>query len=557
MTRKKNKGLTMVEIMIAIAVFAILLIPIVKGLILSMDSSTNAKETQYRNDYALEILEYVKTDSIDNILSGDFLSKNGSTNITSSSTVMWEVTSGTWKSEGSLSPTEKNDVDTKVITNSYDSYELNGKVRLGTDHTLYSYKVQIDNKYYYDKSKEAATVDKDGDEDVDNDDKYKDPNKVEFGVVENLENGKVALIDGRTLANYDDAIQSEFQARVVDEMRNAADQTDYQQYMSQQSFTFTDSVYRVITLSVSGNKTDGYDVKADLDYYDDNKYLNLSKPSGAALMNDLNHINKVMYNIHFDDPTPADTTDEFIPNIYLMYNPFRYNGYYTADDYIVFDCTGVTDDTEVNAFIVESAEQYSANIKNTLADRASTNPSDASAGVIGNIGNDTNRVYTKQTSTGTIDRSNVDIHMIAVENSTNISNNEYKSLKRLNIYHNFFNDVVSGVVNSNKKNDSVSYAVGEEEADDGTKTDHSTPIDTFVSSLYGDLYSGKNLLPLMQFNSDKIGDKSVMSFGLLDEANQEERGLYTVRIYMEEGDVTIDTSNSEPILEGSKGGGES
>ena len=60
MARNKNKGFSIVEIVIAIAVLTLLLTPIVKQLAQTMRTNRIAKEQQYANENAQYVLEYIQ-----------------------------------------------------------------------------------------------------------------------------------------------------------------------------------------------------------------------------------------------------------------------------------------------------------------------------------------------------------------------------------------------------------------------------------------------------------------------------------------------------------------
>lgn len=535
MTGKQNKGITMVEIMIAIAVFAILLIPIVGGLMSSMESSTQSKELQYRNDYAEDILEYIKTDSIDNILTGDYLIINGSTDVSVTRDTFWNYSGDLWRSEKDAAFTESDKVNatTTQPNPSYNSYQIQGKVRLGTKHTLYSYFVSIDNKYYATQATkdengdgiidaDDVSEDRNGDGVIDEQDIYSNPNDLRLGIVEDLDKSKVAVFDGKVLANRDTSVMAEFQSRIVSAMREK-DPEEYKRYMSQATgYDFYDNVTRVIRVEISGDATNGYVVSMILDYIDDDQSY-LGDPDNFDINS--NYISQPIDTLYYQDE---------LPNIYLMYNPCSYNGYYMSNDYIVFDCTGVTDDTEVTAFVVETAEKYSENIANTM--------DDLEVSSIDGMGRDENRMYTRTLASGAqLSRDNVTVHLVAVEGKANSSNAEYKAVNRLKVYHNFKNTTGDdGSVNRNKKNDNVLYS----------STDDT--VDYFIRNFYSIIDSSKMACPLIEIGQSLRS----ATLGFTDSANEEKRGLYQVSIWMEEGDVTVDTSK-EPILQGSKGGGES
>ena len=67
MMHKKNKGVTLVEVLIALAVFLVLMTPLVSSLILSIKSTDSAKEIQNRYDYAEVLMENVKKAPIDDL----------------------------------------------------------------------------------------------------------------------------------------------------------------------------------------------------------------------------------------------------------------------------------------------------------------------------------------------------------------------------------------------------------------------------------------------------------------------------------------------------------
>lgn len=545
MTGKQNKGITMVEIMIAIAVFAILLIPIVGGLMSSMESSTQSKELQYRNDYAQDILEYVKTDSIDNILTGDYLTINGSTDITVTQDTLWNYSGDLWRSEKDPAFSENDKVtvtttptgSTSTLPNqSYDTYEIRGKVRLGTKHTLYSYAISIDSKYYAMQATKDTNhdgvidvgdaVDRNGDGIIDEKDLYTNPNNLALGVVEDLDNTKVAVFDGKVLANRDTSVMAEFQSRIVSAMREK-DPEEYKRYMSQSlGYSFEDEVTRVIRVEVSGDAKNGYIVSMILDYVNQERPAKfyLEDPKKNIVNSSTNYISQPIDTLYYQDE---------LPNIYLMYNPCSYNGYYMKNDYIVFDCTGVTDDTEVTAFLIESAEMYSENITKTMEDMG--------VDKINGMGKDQTRIYTRAGANGIINRDDVTVHLLAVEDKTNEHNAEYKSVNRLKVYHNLNNTVAAdGTINKNKKNDKVLYSASD------------SAVDPFITNFFSKISSTKITCPLIA-GSDLLKSATL---GFTDSANEEKRGLYQVSIWMEKGDVTVDTSK-EPIIQGSKGGGES
>lgn len=64
MAKNKNKGFTLIEIMIAIAILSILLVPIMKQFAQTLDTSRRAKELQYLNENAGYILELSQRENL-------------------------------------------------------------------------------------------------------------------------------------------------------------------------------------------------------------------------------------------------------------------------------------------------------------------------------------------------------------------------------------------------------------------------------------------------------------------------------------------------------------
>ena len=65
--KNNNKGFSLVDIMIAIAVLAILITPIILQVTTTINTSAKAKEKQYVVDSAASVMEYFKQTSMDDI----------------------------------------------------------------------------------------------------------------------------------------------------------------------------------------------------------------------------------------------------------------------------------------------------------------------------------------------------------------------------------------------------------------------------------------------------------------------------------------------------------
>lgn len=480
MQNNKNKGVSLIEIVIAVAIFIVLMAPIVSALISAMKNSTRAKTIQYRNDYAGNIIEYAKQAPVDDLVSGAYLEKMGSVISKKPS----KNPDGTYQPDAETYGKEVLHDNASGKDAEYEWYRIKGSVNLGTKKEKHSYVMEISSKEY--AKKELANA------------AYANPNNTKTGVVEDIDSDKVALING-TIANYDKTVSSAFLAKKINALRENSP-VKYEQYISQvnQVDIFSrDTGTRIITVKVKGDKTSGYKVSCTLSYYDNS---NVDMDNGQTMHQFLT--DPIEY-------TPYTKEFEVLPDIYLMYNACVYNGSYVNDDYIVFDTDGVTDDTPVHAFIVETAEKYSDTIKNVIAKEAdSLNSTNPLKDDYAKLKPDDSLVYEKGKIThGRLDRYGVKIHLAATKADDS----------NLHVYHNLYNipkyDNLGNLIDplkTNTKNDNLSW-----------KND---------ITLYGKSYKG-----IVQNN-----------VGTLNEASQEKRGMYTIKVWMDRGD-NVDTSR-EPII---------
>ncbi len=519
MRRKLNKGVSMVEILIAIAIFMILMGPIVGGIISSMNNTTEAKTLQYRNEYVENMVEYVKQDTIADIVNGQYLTSAGSESVFTSATFYIEPGKTTYDSSLdeiakvltdngvgiTTAPSELSSTDSmgKLTFYPYETYMVSGKVKLGTKHETYSYKMEISNKYYANKEKESNGS-------------YVNPNNLALGVVEDIDHTKIALING-TIANYDSAVSKAFLTKKLEVLKRL-EPNWYERYTQQETAVDmfpNDTATRLITVKVSGREDSGYKVRCSLKYRDNCEW----KPSLKSEMDDY-YIEYVPF--EFEYPVDPNTNKATLPNIYLMYNVCVYNGLFSADDYVAIDTKGVTDNTKVNFFIVETAETYSDNIINANEDIVSK---DAAGDPIRPT------LYNNNLTTDYVQRKDVAIHLAAAQGS---------NLQNLSVYHNF--DIDGRSSTNNEKNNVVHYR-----ADD--------------DDLFNFDFSSTDYVPLVTYNAGGSTIKyseSVANFGHLDQAEQETRGLFDIKVWMVKGDNLDDVDTSKPpIMTGTKGGNES
>lgn len=525
MRKMNNKGFSMVEILISIAIFAVLMIPIVGAIISSLKNTTEAKTLQYRNEFVENIVEYVKQDSLDSIFAGDYFTTVGS--YTSGSNAV-DVSGNIYKDptkasyDASLQPIVdtlgtrvKTDENTAVSSGSgtmlkyypYEEYLLSGKVDLGVKDTTYVYKMLISNKYYATKESTGAFV---------------NPNNLALGIVEDIDYTKVALING-TIANYDKTVENTFMTKKIALVKQYNPDW-YDVYIKQETDPnmFSEDIgKRLITIKVSGSESTGYKVTCGLTYNDSGDSLNKLFPEDDDSQATANSVKAsfqtdyIKYEpFEFNYPVDATTNKATLPNIYLMYNVCLYNNSLVSDDYIAIDTTGVAanDPAKINVFIVETAEQYSSNLTN-----ATGNSFPVASGTV---------LYNNQTGND-LARSDVNVHIGAVSGS---------DLENVSVYHNFNVTNESGV---NQTNTKIKY----------------TSNDFTSQNILG-----TTMIPLMKYTgATKVVSDSVAVFGSLNEAQQESRGLYEIKVWMVEGDdpSLIDINSSIPIMTATKGGNES
>lgn len=423
----------MVEVLIALAIFMILMIPLVNALITGMKTTTKAKETQYRNEFASELMESVIEVPLSVLNNKDktFFEAMGATSVNPSG---------------------------KVTVGDKDTYTVSGQTKLGTEHTIYSFLVEMTNEKYVNA---GATG------------KY-DSNTYKTGLVEDLDEDKVAVISA-DVANYDGPAHDALETMKISRDRQVYeaahpvydpnDPYDPQAYM--QSYV-NDTGRRIIKVRVDKNVTlGGYDITCDVDYFDS---------SGVG------PVSYTPYTKHFDELT----------NIYVMYNVSVYNKMYTTD-YLTFDLSGVDSDDKVNAFVIQTAENYSDNLTTTNAQMGSNMIPD----------HGTTLYHGTSSSRGTCHLN------FAVRGG---------DVDKINIYHNML--------------DGTTYS--------GAPT-------------YGD--ATNNALVGFYGASSSYATPSKVEY--LDKALEDFRGIYDITVYMKRGIVDDATlKDSGAVLRGTRGGSE-
>lgn len=512
MMMKKNKGVSMPEVLIALAVFMVMMIPLVSSLISGIKTTNSSKETQGRDDYARNLMENIKEmpmtvlDTADT----DYFTKKGSQNVTITANPVNTTT---------YHVTKLNGVNAACP---FDSYEVYGNAYFGVDHKKYSYLIDVSNEAYAQAESSGSS----------------NPNHADYGFVESLDQSKVALISA-TMSNYDSAAYDVILSKKMTDLRIQHDKKQAEELAADPLYEKelfdvktevdkfkNDKGSRQIRVSVTGSKSAGYEVKCTL-YYRDSCGL-ASSETGKSLSTLIGTIEYVPYVKKF----------KTLPNIYLMYNVGVYNNKY-MDDFIVCDLDGLADESApVNIFVVETAETFSSDTASLINSSSgySAKLKEANSRVSsGNV------LYKKtdedRNAVNAMGNQKVGIYLCVRKQGMN----EAKR-KRLHIYHNL--GVPDGSAYNNDANGTAAHANAVSDWNTHKKNEKITSLGgNTVDNLFGGGTAG--------------GDCEVpSSVSVMDRALQDIRDLYTVKIYMREGDVDAATLRlSDPVLKGSKGGG--
>lgn len=455
MVRKVNKGLSLVEVIIALAIFMLMMVPIVSSLISSMKTTGTAKELQSRNEYAQNLIETMKEVPIDALKNSktSYFEKMGSEDVS----ISYE------------SKKYPNDTDPNAYP--YDRYVIHGKTYLGVEHTQYAYTIEMSSRAYA-VAEGLGKV---------------NPNNVTSGVVQDLDKDKVALISA-TISNYDNSAYTTLLKKKLSEMKNKQEAAGNTYDATAAANLFKDDTgNRMIKIEISKDVSGEYDVKCTLYYSDNSSEMALS---GKTIGQEVGSVDYLVYEEHFKK----------LPDIYLMYNLCVYNEQY-ANEYITYDVSGLDATDKVNVFVVQTASNYSEDVK--TANGANNWLKGGSDGL-----------YRKA---GGVERDSVKINMALISGATG---------GKLQVYHNMYRTSESSEKwEKHKKNETVQY-------DDDT-------IITAVQKLFGG--SGYVKLEKEQIHN-------------MDQAQKGNRGLYEVKVWMQEGS-SVDTSKN-PMLQGTRGGGE-
>jgi len=241
MMRKYNKGVTLVEVLIALAIFLILMLPLVSSLITSVKTTDSGKEFQSRNDFAEVLMEDVKNASIDDLKDSTKAKKilGGSENVNVTTT-----TNATYSDE--------------------DDVTITGNTYLGTKKTKYSYKIEMK----YDKRTDA------------------------YGIMDDLDPYKSAFVPV-TFSNYDEVASEAILTQKLESNSAVTGGTVFSNKDNVNSLRKT-KADREVTVKMTGSKSSGFVVTCTLTYSESGKSITY-EPYKQTFKNSVPNI-YLMYN---------------------------------------------------------------------------------------------------------------------------------------------------------------------------------------------------------------------------------------------------------------------
>lgn len=352
MAKINNKGFSLVEVIVAIAVFAILIIPLTTQLISAVNTNKKTTKKQYAVEMAEELMESFKVcDLKDSITISDGDSSSSSEYVfTKSSTETKSVTLP----------------DSTTVPYTINKYTCND-IAIGENFEKYTCEVTVNSAayavsskgYVYDREKDACKVGDDG--------KYI-TTRPATGTIRNLDNKQAAIITGATYTgqgsgvnenNLDNQAFAYFKDIKLDLLKENT--VYYNQYLSGSDYFSADYFDKYTTIKVSkvGSK---YVIECSVRYEDQTQLTVISSKYTTDSKNvykpDTAYGEGVVYKQEFDE----------LPPIYLLYVPAIYNGAYCPSDYIKIDNSAAPDVTP-KVYIFETASKIEDEYKDIICDQ--------------------------------------------------------------------------------------------------------------------------------------------------------------------------------------------
>lgn len=408
MAKNKNKGFTLIEIIIAIAILTVLLVPIMRQFTQTLETSRRAKELQYINENAAYVLEMSQRTDLNNIASGsdaaDVADDIRINTVTKHPAMVCEV----YNVDGTAVGGPDGEVQYAAT-----HYVLND-AKLGAKRHVYGREVVTD-----DLSAKLAAKDISGqgykvaygltdadlanfsnDFELTNEgsivrydsngfvtavacnrvDTVNNPNDTNLGNMQDLDVTKVAIIPG-TAQSFDAQAESQFFSITMDKLKEA----DYDSWLQAMMHESNDSILNTVDYAGSlqkitkiyidendngtpGNKSDDYYVvKVDVYYHSAYSIASLIENGGSGSVDAT-----LSYNV-FSQKFYTDRC----PDIYFEYQPYvteyAYGGgtivqYATNDDIIIDNFVENADGTPVKLYLYKPTADQSSTAYNDGTD---------------------------------------------------------------------------------------------------------------------------------------------------------------------------------------------
>lgn len=407
MVKLNNKGFSLVEVIIAAAIFAILVYPITTALISASNTGTKSRKKQYAVETAEEVLEAFKTADLDAStieLPADDSSVYKFNYVPSDSEVAKKTSTrtvtivgyenGVNDDDGTYNYTSddsmKDDDDQNITVTATTSVYSSDDVAIGTSYEKYACDVEVDDAAYQvfkkgyvlvgyaDTAKTQAVVKVN--------EKGNGPaetNVSSSGVIRNLNGDTAAII---VTATYNSIAEN-----------NNLDNLAYQNFLDQKKSLIRRSEYSAIaaqldkgvdifgedmfekTTTIKITKTGEesnlkYTVTCSVVYKDNTKLAAIK----SEYENEDSGDNIYEPELGYDTPGVVyeQTFSGELPPIYLIYVPALCNGKYCDSDNIVIDNEGIkNDDLKANVYVLETAadlNKSSATYQSIIASQLST-----------------------------------------------------------------------------------------------------------------------------------------------------------------------------------------
>ena len=444
MAKRDNRGFSLIEIIIAVAILTLLIVPIMTQFTNTLSTNRKAKEQQYANENASFVLETFQKEEVDvtKIMSGGAIITS-SGGITANPTSKAAITCQLYLTDGTPVTTTSGSIEYNAYT-----YKLDDK-KLGAKKTTYNRTVVLDDltnkiraqyettlsgktgyRVAYNLTEadlanfSSASIGGKSFELTDegsivcyndegfvvgvacnttaNGDYTSNPNEQQIASIQNLDSNKVALINGYA-SNFDQAAESTFYALALDRLK-VEDEDSWRQAVLRNdggilaTGEYASSIYKYTVLTVDdvkkadGTTHDYYLVKAQVFF---NNSYRLTKT--AAEQPEPYH-DSTSYVVFAQKFYTTDTQgNPRCPDVYFEYQPYveemsMTNGlydslWYGADDYLIID--NKVEGANIYLYkpttdMMQATAQYNEDVKNgkitTTEATTSVEPEDPATG---------------------------------------------------------------------------------------------------------------------------------------------------------------------------------